>query len=459
MAIGSPSRATAFQFLWNRINYERVLDIPYRTGELKLDRMRDLLHLLGDPHVGLRCVHVAGTKGKGSTASMIASMLTASGLRTGMYTSPHLSRIEERYAIDGVICPEEEFLDLIVEVRPVVEQMDADPNRRAKPTFFEITTALGLLYFRRQKVDIAVIEVGLGGRLDSTNLVQPDVAVITTISHDHTRQLGAELAGIAREKAGIIKHGVPVVSGVLDPEAAPVIAAQAAAMEAPLRLRNREFSADDIRLAANGQPQFDYRSSGPLGPLAGLTSPLIGHHQAENAAVAISVMEVLSEGGWKIPVDAVRQGLARTACPARVELMRVEPTVVIDAAHNVASIRALVAALQACGACAKAQRRTLLFGASNDKDALGMLQLVIPHFDRIILTQSTDNPRAALPAKLAEMARQIAAELPHSPVVETNPSAAELFHTVIQPAAPEEMICVTGSFFLAGEIRSLLAKK
>ncbi|HKD36341.1 MAG TPA: Mur ligase family protein, partial [Pirellulales bacterium] len=216
----------ALDFLLGRIDYERAATVPYHRRAFHLERMRDLLSQLGNPHDSLKVVHIAGTKGKGSTAAMIAAVLSAAGYRTGLYTSPHLDRIEERLMIDGRPCSPEQFVDLLERVRPAVEAMDEDRRSEvgsrksevAGPTYFEITTAMAFLHFAEQATDIAVIEVGLGGRLDSTNVVIPLVSVITSISFDHMKQLGSTLDAIAHEKAGIIKRGVPVVSGVLGDE-------------------------------------------------------------------------------------------------------------------------------------------------------------------------------------------------------------------------------------------------
>src|SRR5262245_11899404 len=210
--------SSALEFLLGRINYERTANIPYRSTEFKLDRMRRLLALLDDPHLVLKAIHIAGTKGKGSTAAMLAGILQAAGLRTGLYTSPHLARTEERLAIDGQDCPRETFVALAAELQQAVERLEAEAAgdlALAGATFFEITTAMAFLHFARANVAAAVLEVGLGGRLDSTNVCRPEVCLITSISFDHMRQLGYTLAEIAGEKAGIIKRGISVVSGVL----------------------------------------------------------------------------------------------------------------------------------------------------------------------------------------------------------------------------------------------------
>ncbi len=227
---------SAADFLLRRINYERTPNVPYLSGEFKLDRMRRLMSLLGDPHLDLKAIHIAGTKGKGSTAAMVASVLCAAGYRAGLYTSPHLERTEERIVIDGQACPPDKFLALAAQVQPAVERIDEESAAHGEmgPTFFEVTTAMAFLHFAQANVAAAVLEVGLGGRLDSTNVCRPEVCIITSISFDHVKQLGNTLALIAAEKSGIIKPGIPVISGVIDPEPRDVIAARAAELSAPL---------------------------------------------------------------------------------------------------------------------------------------------------------------------------------------------------------------------------------
>ncbi len=222
------ARQLALEWLMGRINYERIAVIPYQERQLKLDCMRQLLTRLGQPDAGMKIIHVAGTKGKGSTSAMIAAVLTAAGYRTGLFSSPHLERIEERLAVDGQPCSSDEFVALVNRLIPIVRALDdeaaADGDPTGGPTYFDITTAMSLVHFVERQADAAVLEVGLGGRLDSTNVCLPVVSVITSISFDHMRQLGNTLASIAREKAGIIKPGVPVICGVTDPEPQAVIA-------------------------------------------------------------------------------------------------------------------------------------------------------------------------------------------------------------------------------------------
>ena len=265
------THAEALEFLTSRIDYERTLNVPYTQRDFRLDRMRRLLDRLGNPQAGLKIVHVAGTKGKGSTAASIASVLRCAGYRTGLYSSPHLDRVEERFTIDGQYCPAVELVDLVARIQEIVAGMDDEPADELAgsnhPTYFEIVTALALVRFAERQVDAAVLEVGLGGRLDSTNICQPLVSVITNISFDHMQQLGNTLAAIAGEKAGIIKPGVPVVSGVTQAEPAEVVERVAAECGCRLSVLGREFD-------------FNYRPPRHLE-----TAPAVGHVRRARARV------------------------------------------------------------------------------------------------------------------------------------------------------------------------------
>ena len=307
--------AEALGFLLGRIDYERMLNIRYDERDLKLARMHELVRRLGDPQRAMPIVHVAGTKGKGSTAAMTAAMLSAAGYRTGLYTSPHLARLEERMTVDGQQATADEMVALVARVRPVVEAMDREEGMdEPGPTYFEIVTALALLHFARRQVDVAVLEVGLGGRLDSTNICQPLVSVVTSISFDHTRQLGGTLAAIAGEKAGIIKPGAAVVSGVTVDEPREVVEAAAQRQGCRLLQLGSDFSYtyhDGGPLDAGGRRptiDFEYRLGEGRIEYRDLELALIGEHQGANAAVALAVLVELARRGFDVPEDAVPQG-------------------------------------------------------------------------------------------------------------------------------------------------------
>jgi len=469
----SPSRISdresALAFLLGRIDYERKDQMPYRSRGFKLDRMRALLGRLGHPERHLPVVHVAGTKGKGSTAAMIAAALSAAGHRTGLFTSPHIERLEERFVINGQPCPSARLVELLRQIAPAVAAMDdATPaaDGRSGPTFFEITTAAALLYLRQSEVDCAVLEVGLGGRLDSTNVCTPLVAVITSISFDHTRQLGNTLAAIATEKAGIIKPRVPVVIGVEQSEPCAAIRAVAARQNAPVIALGHDFDAtykstlNHLTGSALEHEMpvtiVDYRSwfATPATECRDLQLRMLGAHQARNAAVALATLQQLQQLGWDISQDAMRTGLATAFCPARVEVTQRTPLVILDAAHNVASIRALLAVVNA--AC-RDLPRILVFATSRDKNAHAMLAELLPEFEHVILTRYVTNPRAVPAAHLAEVAtairqqQQLAGVTVH---VVDEPTAA--WQQAQQLATPAHTICITGSFFLAAELRPML---
>jgi dihydrofolate synthase/folylpolyglutamate synthase len=440
----------AIEFLYNRINYERVSASEYSAADLKLDRMRELLRQIGAPQSRIPAVHIAGTKGKGSTAAMISRILDSAGYRVGLFTSPHLTAFEERMSVNGRLPTQRQIVELVNAVGSAVADMDKSPGWMS-PTYFEIATAMAWLYFVSQQVDLAVLEVGLGGRLDATNVCQPEVCVITTISRDHTRLLGSRLSQIAREKAGIVKPGIPVVSGVSESEPAAAIAEVCRELSAPLRLLGRNFeyriepagsdrdsAASAIRLVDISIGEQHWRRV----PLA-----LRGRHQAHNAALAVAAAQVLQERGWNVPHAAIHDGLRQVSWPARVEIVATKPTVIVDAAHNWAAVAALLRTLDDFAA----RRRVLIFAATQDKDVEGMLRQLLPRFDTVIATNYLNNPRA-VPA--GELARQIES-ITESPYhIAPDPAAA--WKLARRLATPEDLICITGSFFIAAEARDLI---
>jgi dihydrofolate synthase/folylpolyglutamate synthase len=435
------------------VNLNRAVDWWYgvvnwevrapQPDDLKLDCMRALLRRLSDPHHRLRLLHVAGSKGKGSTAAMLAAILRRAGHRTGLFTSPHLCRVEERVQVDGEPITAPELTALLDEVRAAVA---LDPP--LQPTFFEIATAVGFLHFVRRRTDAAVIEVGLGGRFDSTNVCRPAVALITSISFDHTQQLGNRLASIAREKAGIVKPGVPTVSGVTAAEPRQVIERTCQERRAPLRQLGADFhyryepgqvTADGLR-----PPRVQVVTRERTWPA--LEVGLLGEHQAANAAVALACIEQLRAAGWHVPDAAVAAGLAGVDWPARLEVVGRRPLVVLDCAHNVASAHALADTLRESFPAA---RRLLVFAGSGDKDLAGMLAVLAPLFRHVFLTRYANSSRSVPPEVLAGL-------MPPGPDVTRHATAAEAWHAARATAGPDDLVCVTGSVFLAGELRPLL---
>jgi len=461
-------RNAAHDFLLGRINYERMPVLPYGQRQLKLDRMRQLLTRLGNPDAGLPIVHVAGTKGKGSTAALVGSILHAAGFEVGLFSSPHLESIEERFAVSGLPCSSDELVGLVDQLRPVVLAMDREADSSAdcslSPTYFEITTAIALLYFAQRKVDVAILEVGLGGRLDSTNVCQPAVTVITSISLDHTLQLGSTLGKIAAEKAGIIKPGVPVLCGPLDEEPRQVIAEIAKQHGCRMLEAGHDFSHTyypphqlDQRKQL-GQLDFSGTFVDQTVELTRLPLQLLGEHQAANAALAVATCMELQRQGWSISSESIRAGLAKLMLPARVEILGRQPTVVLDVAHNVASAQALVDVLTTSFAT---DCRILLLATSQDKDVPGIVRVLLPHFDRVIATAFQKNPRAVPADKLAQiLCEQQATVNPTAKVVES-PTPLDAWHLAQQyaeeSAGDEPLICITGSFFIASELRRPLS--
>ena len=437
--------AAAIEFLYGRINYERVQVEAYSTSDFKLERMRVLLSLIGSPHERIPAVHVAGTKGKGSTCAMVASVLTAAGHRAGLYISPHISAFEERMTVDGVQPSPDELVALVNRLLPAITHMDSLPGQM-QPTYFELATAIAWLYFEERHADFAVLETGLGGRLDSTNVCCPLVTVITNVSRDHTQILGSTVRKIAWEKAGIIKPGVPIVSGVSHSDAIEIVEQMAHERGAPLSLLGREVhviarnQTDEAATTVDVQTGRSVWSEVPVS--------LRGTHQATNAALVLAAIDELRAQGVSIPDAAVKAGMSRVRWPGRVEVVSQRPIVVIDAAHNWESARALIATLREDF---RPRRRLLIFAATRDKDVSGLLRILVPEFDTILFTKYLDNPRSVPTAELLSFVRSISNREAHT--AETPAAAWQLAQ---RWAGPDDLIAITGSFFLVAELRDLV---
>ncbi|MEN0109594.1 MAG: folylpolyglutamate synthase/dihydrofolate synthase family protein [Planctomycetota bacterium] len=436
-----------------RLNYEHAAAVPYGEQAMRLDRVRAVLAALGDPHQSLRLVHIAGTKGKGSTGAMIAAALRSAGRSVGFTTSPHLDRLEERFAVDGAPCDAAELVALVDRVRPVAERLDREMGEG--PTFFDLTTAMALRHFADRGVDAAVVEVGLGGRLDSTNVVTPAVSVVTSISLDHTRQLGPTRGLIAAEKAGILKPGVPAVSGVADADAGDVIERIAEERGCPLLRRGRDF---DIQPSGDGWRFTIERTSRSRTVLDDVRPALPGAAQAANAAVALATLDALDRAEWEIPVAARVSGVARGRLPARMERFEGDPMIVIDGAHNDASAAALAEVMDALLPDTPRERRLLVAAISDDKDPAAILEPLARRFSGVVVTRYVDNPRASDPERLAIVARRsFAAE-----AVRTADDPAGAFAAAKRWAAevgPNTAIGFTGSLLFAAEARRLVAEE
>jgi dihydrofolate synthase/folylpolyglutamate synthase len=430
----------ALAFWYGRINYEVKAAGP---GDLKLERMRALLRQLGDPHLHVRSVHITGTKGKGSTAAMLASVLRQAGYRVGLFTSPHLVRVNERIQVNGVPISDAELAARMAEIAA------AESHLTDRPSFFEIGTALGFLHFAYRRCEVNVVEVGLGGRFDSTNVIEPVVSVITSVGLDHMAQLGQTLEAIAFQKAGIIKRLVPVVSGVTEPGPVKVIATVAKEESAPLSILNKDFDFT-YHPSQTGRPLSTIRVS--RNEYVSLPLGLLGRHQAMNAAIVAETVERLREAGLSIPGIAVTAGLTRTVWPARIESISHRPEIIVDTAHNGPSIAALVRTISE--SVPVSGKKICLFAVSNDKPFAEMLALLAPAFDELFLTKYGNNPRCVPPERLAEAL----AKIDPTKRVRIFHTASDALSEARGEVKEDDLICITGSFFLAGELRPLLVE-
>ena len=437
------------------MNYREALDWLYgfsdseRTGhfvhdrEDNLRRERTLLAALGNPHRAYGVTHVAGTKGKGSTSAMIASMLRAGGLRVGLYTQPDLHTFRERMQINGVPISEEDVVCLVPELR---DALTAIGQAVGSYITYEIATALAFLYFQRAGAQHAVVEVGLGGRLDATNVVKPIVAVITSISYDHMQVLGNTLSAIATEKAGIIKPGVPTVCSAQAPEAQAVIARVAAERHARLLTVGPSGSGAVYTYRAghfNDQSQW-FTVSGPDEDYQDLELGLLGEHQIENATAAIAAIETLRASGVAIDEQAMRTGLRQVRWPARLQVAGEKPLLVVDGAHNADSLARLLAALQRHFVYG---RLVLVLGMMADKDLAGMAEVLgSARLDSIVATAAS-NKRSLPPEEIARAMALVALDV-RTLVAPTIPEALT---TALALAGADDCICVTGSLYVAAE--------
>uniref|UniRef100_A0A7C2JWL5 Dihydrofolate synthase/folylpolyglutamate synthase n=1 Tax=Schlesneria paludicola TaxID=360056 RepID=A0A7C2JWL5_9PLAN len=432
----------AIEFLFGRINYERTQPDAYSTADFKLDRMRHLLEAAGNPHQQLPAVHVAGTKGKGSTCAMLASLLRAAGKRTGLYISPHLVRFEERMTVDGVSPSPTELVALVNRLLGPIAEMDRSPVRM-HPTYFEIATVLAWRYFLDRQADVAVLETGLGGRLDSTNLCHPWVTVITNVSRDHTHILGSTVREIAFEKAGIMKPGVPCVSGCLHVDARQVMLDVAAERGVPLWQLER-----DVHWRWQDRERRMIAVDTPARSWSELPVTLRGEHQAANTALVVAAADCLSTRDVPLSPETVRAGLQAVHWPARIEVVGESPTVILDAAHNWESTRAL---LQTLSTDFRARRKLLIFACSRDKDHRGLLRQLTPHFDSLIFTRFQDNPRSVSPDELGSFVETISEIRAHRAA---DPYSA--WKLARRLAHADDLIVITGSLFLVAELRELV---
>ncbi len=437
--------ASAMRWLYHHTDFERQRVVHYNAKTFSLDRMRKLLATIGDPHNELKVVHVAGTKGKGSTCAMLASMLQACGYATGLYTSPHLIDLRERISINGQMISHSDLVDLF----KLIINKAGDLAEEA--TFFEIMTAAALRYFADQAVDIVVLETGLGGRLDSTNVCKPLVCGLTHISLDHMNILGRDVATIAGEKAGIIKKGVPVISVEQDSAVSRVFEETAQQVGAPLEFTGRQIDFS-FRFEANKElgPHTRVSVITPTSRWEHLPVPMKGEHQAHNCALALAMLDKLKAHGFTFPDDKVIAGLAATYLPGRMELVWSEPRVIVDGAHNGASIQALVRSL---GAHIQYDSLIMIFGCGSDKDVNGMLKQVGLGADKVIFTKTKNNPRAVEPEDLSARFNELAGKM-------AQPAATleDALKLAARAVTRDDLIVISGSFYLVGEAKKYFAE-
>ena len=436
----------ALSFLFSNTNYESTRRLRYNVDTFDLDRMRALLKGIGDPQEKLVSVHVAGTKGKGSTCTMLAEMLRANGYKIGLYTSPHVLNLRERICINGRMVSEAASVRLVSKIAPVVEKMQGDP-----PTFFEILTAMAFLHFANEKVDICVIETGLGGRLDSTNVLQPEAIGISSISIDHEHQLGNSVGQIAKEKAGIFKQGVPAVSVMQETEAMRVLRREASRIGSPLRFAGKEIDFScRFESSRTWGPHNRICLTTDSSRFEHLRVPLLGEHQAVNCGLALSLLDCLKDRGFKIDDERAVAGLANTKLPGRMEFIWRDPRVLVDGAHNASSVRAL---LQATGQHVPYDSMVMIFGCCEDKDVRGMLEQLQYGADKVIFTR-VNSPRSAYPDDMAQMYGEISGKM-----CQTAMTLREALRIAKPAVSNEDLICVAGSFYLVGEAKELFEKE
>ena len=431
----------AIDYLFKRTDYEREEALRYNVTTFNLARMKKLLSLLGDPHRKIPTVHIAGTKGKGSTATMLGKMIEANDYKVGLYTSPHVLHLHERISVNSEMVSESEMRGLLNRIYAPVEKM----SKTDTPTFFEIMTALAFMHFTDKQVDIAIIETGLGGRLDSTNVIKPAVIGITSLSIDHQQQLGETIDSIAMEKAGVLKRGVPVVTVQQEPAAMNVLRSTAIALKAPLSVTGSDIDfSHRFETSREHGPHTRVCLTTPTSKFEHLRVPLHGKHQAINCGLALAMLDKLKSVGFKIDIEKASEGLQKVSLPGRMEMISNDPRIMIDAAHNAASIRALIHAI---GQNIPYDSMVVIFGCNNDKDIMGMLHELQYGADKVIFTRS-NSAKAVSPDDLAEMYTELCGKM-----CQSAPSLGPALQLAKSAISKEDLICVTGSFYLIGQAK------
>jgi dihydrofolate synthase/folylpolyglutamate synthase len=426
----------AEQYLYSFTDYEKTPGIAYTAANYDLRRMELLLEPLGNPHLGTPTIHIAGTKGKGSVAAMIASILTIAGYRTGLFTSPHLHTIRERARINNELIPEAAFASIVSEIKPLVEKLNKE-NSFGQLTTFEVLTASVFTYFKRSGVDFQVLEVGLGGRLDATNVAHGDICIITSISLDHTEVLGDTLVKIAIEKAGIIKEGSLVINLPQAAEVTGIIEKVCQRQGCQMIQVGKDISWRRTGGNLYSQkftvktPQAEYE----------LELPLLGDYQLENATAAIATAEVLRDNGANISREQIQAGMRNVNWAGRLQILREAPLVIADGAHNAYSMSKLI---EAINKYIKHKRRFVIIGSSIDKDISGMAKELSAFTSNIVIT-SSNHPRAASGKDLTEKFRKTGIE-----VIQAD-GIADAILKCLNKADKEDLILITGSLFVVAE--------
>jgi len=431
---------SALDYLYSFVDYSLTRNLRYSAEKFNLDRMNLLMGLLKNPQNKYPTIHVTGTKGKGSICAMLSSVLIAAGYQTGLYTSPHLHEYTERIQVNGMKIKKIELVNLINEIERHVSSING-------LTTFEITTAVAFLYFVKKKVDIAIIEVGLGGRLDATNIVRPLISIISTISKDHEKILGNTLKKIAEEKAGIIKENIPVIIAPQKPRIYTVLENRAKQKNAPI------FRTDKLLKIKYITHDLDHQTFSIVdkktNQSADIATSLLGKHQAINSLSAFTALKYLNKCGFIIPYEKIVEGIKNAKWPGRFEIISKKPVIVLDSAHNIDSISKLS---QTTKEYFPRKKIILLFGASEDKNIRGMLSVLLPMSEKIIFSKST-HPRAMDPEKISALCNayqnKISVIMPAERALE---KAISLWND-------HSIIVVTGSIFMVAAIRSILHSK
>lgn len=440
--------ASAEQYLNQRVNVERMRAARLPAGVFKLDRMHALMRALGNPERTFKSVHIAGSKGKGSVVEMVASCMSECGYVTGVYMSPHLTSVRERIRLGRENISEEAFA---TRLRSAAVAAEAIAGEHGEPTFFELVTALAFLHFAEEAVDLAVVEVGLGGRLDATSVITPTATAVSAIQLEHTDILGDTVEKIAAEKAGIFKAGVPAFTIEQKDEILAVLAERAAAAGTTLRVIGKDIDYSH-RFEADKEHGPHSRVSVVTRSHAfeHLAVPLKGEHQALNCGLALAVVDCLGTSGFNTPVRLVAQGLERTPNLGRFEVISERPRIVVDGAHTPESIKGVVGAV---GLHLRVDSTIIVFGCAADKNVAGMIAQLARGADKVVFTRSRNSGRSADPRELAKQFEALTGTA--AQVGETVADAIELAKRAAQR---DDLILVTGSFYVAGEAKALLKK-